>query len=152
MFKTIKKWLTADYGDEETESPTTEEVRVEDIIPEHPHPDKPKLTPKEIATAQGIPYVDVIKVNIDPDNINDGEFELDWNDKFIISLIRHGYRIDQNDTDAAIVDRWFTQVCRNVVMEVYEQDQADPDNRNSRHFDARNIHRKDIGGGYSEIS
>jgi hypothetical protein len=47
-----------------------------------------------------------------------------------------------------IVDRWFQTVCRNIALEVYEQEQADPDNRG----DLRQIRRKDIGNGRSEIS
>jgi hypothetical protein len=36
-------------------------------------------------------------MDIDPDDINTGAFELDWNEKFIMNLIRAGYK--QKDTD-----------------------------------------------------
>lgn len=111
-------------------------------------PEDSQLSPKEQATASGEPYINILSVAIDPTDINNGSFELDWNDKFIINLIKSGYKMRPDDTDADIVDRWFTQVCRNVVMEVYEQQQADPDTRNQM----RVIQRRDIGDGRAEIS
>lgn len=121
--------------------------------PKKPRAKKPKieqpvLTDKEKATAAGEPYVNVIRVEVDEADINNGSFELDWNDKFIINLIKAGYKIKKEDTDADIVDRWFTQVCRNVALEVYEQEQADPENRNQM----RVIQTKDIGNGRTEVS
>jgi hypothetical protein len=74
-------------------------------------------TAKEIATEKGEAYVNILSMDIDPENIGAGAFELDWNEKFIADLVRHGYMMDKNDTDADIVDRWFTAVCRNVVLE-----------------------------------
>lgn len=118
-------------------------------------PDSLKLTAKEIATMAGEPYVAILNVEIDPNNINNGSFELDWNDKFVLNLIRAGYRINENDTDNMIVDRWFTQVCRNVVMEVYEQEMADPEKRmieEIKNKDLRVISRKDLGDGRTEVS
>lgn len=109
---------------------------------------KPELSAKEKATQAGEPYVNILSVDIDPNNINNGAFELDWNDKFVINLIKAGYKLRPDDTDADIVDRWFTQVCRNVALEVYEQEQADPDNRNQM----RVIQTKDLGNGRSEVS
>jgi len=108
----------------------------------------PTLSPKEQATANGEPYINILKVNVDPNDINNGSFELDWNDKFVINLIRAGYKTKPEDSDADIVDRWFTQVCKNVVLEIYEQEQADPDNRNQM----RVIQTKDLGNGRTEVS
>lgn len=109
---------------------------------------KPKLSPKEEATAKGEPYVAILKVDIDPENINSGAFELDWNDKFIINLIKSGYKIKQDDTDSEIVDRWFQTVCRNIALEIYEQEQADPEKRD----DIRVIRQRDLGNGRTEVS
>ena len=39
---------------------------------------KSKKTPKEIATAAGEPWVSVLSMDIDPEEINNGAFELDW--------------------------------------------------------------------------
>ena len=69
---------------------------------------------------------------------------LDWNDKFIANLVRAGYQKQPNEPENVIVDRWFQDVCRNVVLETYEQEQADPDKRYSN--------RKDLGNGRTEIS
>jgi hypothetical protein len=109
-----------------------------------------KLSPKEEATKNGEPYVAILKVNIDPNDINNGAFELDWNDKFLTNLIKQGYKMDPKDTDNDIVDRWFQTVCRNIALEVYEQQQADPDNRAT--LDMRVVGRKDLGNGRSEVS
>ena len=75
-------------------------------------------TPKEIATEKGEPWVSVLSVELDPDNIGNGAFELDWNDKFIANLTRAGY---QGKTDSDLVDQWFQTVCRNILAENYEQ-------------------------------
>jgi hypothetical protein len=102
---------------------------------------KTKKTPKELATEAGEPWVEVISMEIDKNNPGAGSFELDWNDKFVANLIRAGY---QGKTDQDLVDNWFRSVCQNVVMENYEQEQADPDNRPSN--------RRDLGNGRTEIS
>ena len=111
-------------------------------------PKKVTLSPKEQATANGEPYVSILSVDIDPTNINNGSFDLDWNDKFVLNLIKAGYKMKPDDTENEIVDRWFQQVCRNIALEVYEQQQADPDQRH----ELRVIQSKDIGGGRSEVS
>ena len=102
---------------------------------------KVKKSPKELATERDEPWVEVIGMEIDKDNPGQGSFELDWNDKFVANLIRAGY---QGKTDQDIVDNWFKTVCRNVVLETYEQEQADPSNRPSN--------RRDLGNGRTEIS
>lgn len=107
-----------------------------------------ELSPKEKATAAGEPYVAILNIDLDPADVNNGSFELDWNDKFLVTLIRKGYKIKNDDTDNDIVDRWFTDMCRSIVLETYEQTQADPDNRDNM----RVISRRDLGGGYSEVS
>jgi hypothetical protein len=108
-----------------------------------------KLTPKELATKNGEPYVAILNVKIDPSDINNGAFELDWNDKFLTNLIKQGYKMDPKDTDNDIVDRWFQTVCRNIALEVYEQQIADPEKRND---DMRVVRQRDIGNGRTEIS
>jgi hypothetical protein len=110
----------------------------------------PELSAKEKATQAGEPYVNILSMEVDPKDINSGAFELDWNDKFVLNLIRAGYKIRDDDTDSQIVDRWFQTVCRNVALELYEQQQADPDNRYKA--DLRTVSTKDIGGGRTEVS
>jgi hypothetical protein len=106
-----------------------------------------ELSAKEKATAAGEPYINILSVEVDPDNINNGSFELDFNDKFVLNLVRSGYKIRDDDTDAQIVDRWFQTVCRNIALELYEQQQADPANR-----DLRPIQTRDLGNGRTEVS
>jgi hypothetical protein len=65
-------------------------------------------------------------------------------------LIRAGYKKKDDDTDNVIVDRWWQEICRNILLEVYEQQQADPDMRGMA--DMRNIKSKDIGNGRTEVS
>jgi len=98
---------------------------------------------KQIATEKGEAYFEILSMDIDPNDINAGAFEFDWNDKMIADLIRHGYQMDQRDTDADIIDRWFTAVCRNVVLETAEQYEA---------MSTRVVKSRDIGDGRSEVS
>lgn len=100
---------------------------------------------KDKATEKGEPYFAIVNMDIDFDNLQNGAFEFDWNDKFIADLVRHGYMMDQKDTDADIVDRWFTAVCRNVVLETFEQHEA-------MGLSNRVVQSRDIGGGRSEVS
>jgi hypothetical protein len=108
---------------------------------------EPELTAKEKATAAGEPYVNIVKMDLDPNDVNNGSFELDWNDKFILNLIKSGYKMKDDDTDQLIADRWFQTVCRNIALELYEQQQADPENR-----DIRVVRTKDLGNGRTEVS
>lgn len=110
----------------------------------------PQLTEKERMTAAGEPYVAILKVEVDPANINAGSFELDWNDKFIINLVKAGYKLRPDDTDQTIIDRWFQTVCRNIALEIYEQQVADPSKRNEDEL--RRVLRKDLGNGRTEVS
>jgi hypothetical protein len=105
-------------------------------------------TPKDLATERGEPWVSVISVELDPDNIGNGAFELDWNDKFVTNLVRAGYQSKPGEEDNAIVDRWFQDVCRNVVMENFEQWEA------NQPYDARPrvIDKRDLGDGRTEAS
>ena len=107
----------------------------------------PELTAKEKATAAGEPYINILSMELDPNDVNNGAFELDWNEKFILNLIRAGYKQKDSDTDNVLVDRWFQTVCRNIALEVYEQQQADPTNR-----DLRVVRTKNLGDGRTEVS
>lgn len=106
-----------------------------------------ELSAKEKATQAGEPYINILSLDIDPNDINSGAFELDWNEIFVARLVKSGYMMSKDDKDSDIVDRWFQQVCRNVVLEMYEQVQADPMNR-----DVRPIQTRDIGNGRTEVS
>ena len=109
-------------------------------------PPKVKKTEKELATERGEPWVGILSMDIDPENLHQGAFELDWNDKFVANLIRAGYQGKPNDTDAEIVDRWFQNICRHVVMETWEQEQANNPEYN------RVVKSRNLGDGRSEVS
>lgn len=81
---------------------------------------------KDAATAAGEPWVSVIGIDLDLDNLSSGSFNLDWNEIFVAKLIRAGYK---GKSDIDLVDMWFTDICRNVLAENYEQMIADPTNR-----------------------
>ena len=103
------------------------------------------MTPRQIADAKGEPWVSVVQVELDPENIGNGAFELDWNEKFIANLVRAGYK---GKTDADMVDLWFQDVCKNVVAENFEQWEANqPMDSRPRVMD-----RKDLGDGRTEVS
>jgi hypothetical protein len=111
-----------------------------------PKPKKVEKTEKELATERGDPWVNILSMEIDPENMQNGAFELDWNEKFVANLVRAGYQKDSKDTDSDIVDRWFTAVCRNIVLETYEQYEAMNPERD------RVVKTRNIGDGRSEVS
>ena len=113
------------------EAPTAEEKR-------------PKKSAKDLATERGEPYVAILSMDINPDNLHEGAFELDWNDKFVANLVRAGYQMEPNEPENLIVDRWFQNVCRHVVMETWEQEQAMNPQRYTR--------SRDLGDGRREVS
>jgi len=110
----------------------------------------PVLSEKEQATAAGEPYIKIVALELDPENINSGSFEMDWNSKFVANLARAGYQKKAGETEDVIVDRWFQTICRNIALEVYEQEMADPINRELD--DLRKLQKRDLGNGRSEIS
>lgn len=139
------------FGKKKEELPKDHGLPEPQKTPPMPKKEKEKkLSPKEQATLNNEPYVNVVSMDIDPQDINSGAFELDFNDKFVLNLIKAGYKIRDDDTDAQIVDRWFQTVCRNIALELYEQQQADPDNRYRNEM--RVVGRKDLGDGRSEVS
>jgi hypothetical protein len=75
-----------------------------------------KLTPKDRATKLKEPWVGVLNTHINKENIRNGFFELDWNDHFVLKLKQEGYGFD-GDKDEEIVDRWFRELCANVVVD-----------------------------------
>jgi len=115
--------------------------------------EKPKLktktkTPKELATEAGEPYINILSIELDPNDIGNGSFELDWNDVFVARLVKSGYMQRKDDTDNQIVDRWFQNICRNILNENYEQWEA------NQPYDSRprRVDRNDLGNGRTEIS
>ena len=120
--------------------------RPKKVAAETPPPPPPpqEKHPKDVATEKGEPYIAILSMDVDPENLHQGAFELDWNDKFVSNLVRAGYQMKPTDTDADIVDRWFQNVCRHVVMETWEQEQA----MNPQQY----VNSRNIGGGRREVS
>jgi len=106
--------------------------------------EKVKKSAKDLATEKGEPYVAILGMEVDPENLHQGSFELDWNSIFVTRLVRAGYMMKETDTDADIVDRWFQNVCRHVVMETFEQEEA----MNPQRF----VRSRDLGDGRREHS
>ena len=75
-----------------------------------------KLSPKDRATRKKEPWVCVVNTHVNSDNIRNGFFELDWNELFVLKLKQEGYGAD-GDLDEEIVDRWFRELCANVVVD-----------------------------------
>lgn len=99
-----------------------------------------KLTPKELATEKKEPWVAVLDTHVNKDNIRNGFFELDWNEYFVLELRQAGYI---GETEEAVVDQWFQELCRNVGSE----SDINMDRRGSGFINVNNL-----GDGRSEIS
>ena len=138
------KWLQ-DIGNRILQRPEKNNKKTQENTKSDPPAPKKKKTDKEIATEQGEPYVAIISMDINPNNLHEGAFELDWNDKFIANLVRAGYQMQPNEPEDIIVDRWFQNVCRHVVMETWEQEEAI---KKSGIY----VQTRDIGDGRSEVS
>jgi hypothetical protein len=154
MFEKLKKLFVKSEAPAaavapEPTPPKPKKSRKPRVKPE-PKTENTVLGPKEQATLRGEPYVTIVSMDIDADDPHNGAFTLDYNDKFVANLIRAGYKQRADDTDDRIVDRWFQIVCRNIALEIYEQEQADPRNREDQ--DNRGLRRRNIGDGRAEIS
>jgi hypothetical protein len=69
---------------------------------------------KAQATKEGKPWVAVLDTQVNPDNIRNGFFELDWNNEFIEQLLDAGYK---GETNEQIVDQWFQSLVRQMLGE-----------------------------------
>ena len=67
---------------------------------------------KEEATAKGEPWVGVLDTKVNPDNIRNGFFELDWNNEFVEKLMDAGYN---GETAEEVVDGWFKTIARQIL-------------------------------------
>jgi hypothetical protein len=72
--------------------------------------------PKDYHTRKKEPWVNVIDVKVNEENVRNGFFELDWNEYFIAQLIEAGYGVE-NDPEEEIVDRWFRDIVYNMLDE-----------------------------------
>jgi len=100
-----------------------------------------KTDPKAAATKRGEPWVNVLDMQVNEENIRNGFLELDWNDYFIKELITNGYGTEA-DPQEEIVDRWF----KDIIYNMLEQEGLDT-NRNAGY-----INVVPISKGKSEVS
>jgi len=70
--------------------------------------------PKDYHTRKKEPWVNVIDVKVNEENVRNGFFELDWNEYFIAQLVEAGYGVE-NDPEEEIVDRWFRDIVHNML-------------------------------------
>jgi hypothetical protein len=82
---------------------TAEELRREALEAEKQAADKAKK-----------PWVAVLDTQVNPDNIKNGFFELDWNNEFIEQLLDAGYK---GETQEEIVDQWFRTIVSQMLQE-----------------------------------
>lgn len=75
-----------------------------------------KKDPKEYATRRKEPWISVLDVKVNEENVRNGFFELDWNEYFIDQLIQSGYGTSA-DPEEEIVDRWFRDIVYNMLQE-----------------------------------
>ena len=94
---------------------------------------------KEEATKEGKAWVAVLDTQVNPENIKNGFFELDWNNQFIEELLDAGY---SGETNEAIVDAWF----KSIVVQMLEEEGQSTDR------DMGHIKIVSQGNGKSEVS
>ena len=85
------------------EEPTTEDQRRSILEKE-----------KAQATKDKKPWVAVLDTQVNPKDIKNGFFELDWNNEFIEQLLDVGYK---GETNEEIIDGWFKDVARTILTE-----------------------------------
>ena len=147
MNKLIKKIFGIDKIEEETRKAVEDAERATRIAKEaHEQAEQAKeaerlakLGPKELATEKKEPWVAVLDTHVNKDNIRNGFFELDWNEYFVLQLKEAGYK---GDTEEAVVDQWFQELCRGVGSE----SGIDMDRRGSGFINVNNL-----GDGKSEV-
>ena len=75
---------------------------------------------KKTAEIKKEPWVEVKRMEVNPEDPKAGYMELDWNEHFVAMLQEKGY-VGKSDED--VVNKWFNDVCRTVLMqEIEDQD------------------------------
>ena len=109
MWDKIKNAVNKLQGKKEIVKETTEDKRRAILA-----------TEKELATKAGEPWVAVLDTQVNPENIRNGFFELDWNNEFIEQLLDAGYK---GETNEEIVDSWF----KTIIVQMLEEEGLDTD-------------------------
>jgi len=114
--------------DEPVVEKTPEELRREALAKE-----------KEEATKKKEPWVAVLDTQVNPDNIRNGFFELDWNNEFVEQLLDAGY---SGESPEQIVDGWF----KTIIGQMLEDEGLD------KSRDRGYINTNSLKDGKSEVS
>lgn len=109
----MKQWLKRVTGIEAEEKRLAEEAA---MLEEKELEQLKVRNPKEYATRRKQPWVNVLDVKVNEDNVRNGFFELDWNKYFIEQLLEAGYG-EEADPEEEIVDRWFRDIVYNMLVE-----------------------------------
>jgi len=110
----FKKITGIDKLEKERSALEKERKRVSKLTPEEARREALEKE-KESATKAGQPWVAVLDTQVNPENIKNGFFELDWNNEFIERLLDAGYTGESNEE---IVDKWF----RTIVVQMLEEE------------------------------
>jgi hypothetical protein len=109
----MKQWLKKVTGIEAKEKELAEQqIKIDE------ENDKILLQndPKTYANKKKEPWVNVLDMKVNENNIRNGFFELDWNKYFIDQLVSNGYGTEA-DAEEEIVDRWFKDIVYNMLQE-----------------------------------
>lgn len=68
---------------------------------------------KKVAEIRKEPWVTVVGMGVNPENVVQGYFELDWNDEFVKMLQEAGLT---GKSDEEVVNRWFNGICKTVLL------------------------------------
>ena len=134
----MKQWLKKITGIEAEEKRLAEEAAA---LEEKEMKQLKVRDPKEYATRRKEPWVNVLDVKVNEENVRNGFFELDWNKYFIKQLLEAGYG-EEADPEEEVVDRWF----RDIVYNILEAEGMDT-NRNAGYINVVPITK-----GKSEVS
>ena len=88
-------------------------------------------------------------MELEKDKPGSGFFELDFNEDFVEYLANNGYEGSDNDK---IVDNWFNDLCKNIVMEGLEDDEGVTKSVNTDSKDGVMIRRLKTGDDTAEYS
>ena len=104
---------------------------------------------KAVATLDGEPYVKVLDIELDEKAPGSGFFELDFNEHFVEFLANSGY---QGIEPEEIVDAWFSDLCKNIVMSDLEDENGEARSFMSDSKEGRIIQRLKTGDDTAEYS
>lgn len=109
----FKKIIGLDKVEQEKFALEKERKRVSKLTPEEVRREALEKE-KEAASKAGEPWVAVLDTQVNPNDIKNGFFELDWNNEFIEQLLDAGY---SGETNEEIVDAWFKTIVYQMLEE-----------------------------------